>query len=132
MREASVVSGAYKNTDISVEDNLLDGSIADRYVVGDAYVLTLKNEEVCFGGVKLNQLNETAFLNNANKVYLPKTEGMNVASYSFRFGEGTTGIGEVKGENGEVKAIYDLTGRRAEAITAPGIYIVGGKKVLVK
>ncbi len=116
----------------TVETNLLEGSIADRYVVGDAYVLTLKNEEVCFGGVKLNQLNETAFLNNANKVYLPKTEGMNVASYSFRFGEGTTGISEVKGESGEVKAIFDLTGRRVEAITAPGIYIINGKKVLVK
>jgi hypothetical protein len=38
----------------------------------------------------------------------------------------------VKGENGEVKTIYDLTGRRVENITAPGIYIVNGKKVLVK
>ena len=52
---------------------------------------------------------------------------------------GTTGIENVKAEptvdasqNGEVKVIYDLTGRRIEAITAPGIYIVGGKKVLVK
>ena len=54
------------------------------------------------------------------------------AYYSFRFGEGTTGINEVKGENGNVKTIYDLTGRRIEAITAPGIYIVNGKKVLVK
>ena len=112
--------------------NLLKGSIADRYVVGDAYVLTLKNEEVCFGGVMLNQLNETAFLNNENKAYLPKTTGMNVASYSFRFGEGTTGISEVKGESGNVKVIFDLTGRRVEAITAPGIYVVGGRKVLVK
>ena len=40
--------------------------------------------------------------------------------------------GEVKGENGEVKTIYDLTGRKVEAITAPGIYIVNGKKTLVK
>ncbi len=43
-----------------------------------------------------------------------------------------TGINEVKGENGKVKAIYDLTGRRIDAITAPGIYIVNGKKTLVK
>jgi hypothetical protein len=43
-----------------------------------------------------------------------------------------TGIEEVKGENGEVKAIYDLQGRKLEQITAPGIYIVNGKKVLVK
>ena len=44
----------------------------------------------------------------------------------------TTAIDEVKGENGKVKAIYDLTGRRIDAITAPGIYIVTGKKTLVK
>ena len=31
-----------------------------------------------------------------------------------------------------VKGIYDLFGRRIDAITAPGLYIVNGKKVLVK
>ena len=31
-----------------------------------------------------------------------------------------------------VKTIYDLTGRRIENITNAGIYIVNGKKVLVK
>ena len=42
------------------------------------------------------------------------------------------GISEVNGENGNVKTIYDLTGRKIENITTPGIYIVNGKKVLVK
>lgn len=45
---------------------------------------------------------------------------------------GVTGIEDVKGENGKVKTIFDLTGRRIETITVPGIYIVDGKKVLVK
>ena len=44
----------------------------------------------------------------------------------------TTGVEEVKTENGEAKAIYDLTGRKLEQVTAPGVYIVGGKKVFVK
>ena len=52
-----------------------------------------------------------------------------VTAYEFT---GTTGIENVKGENGKVKTIFDLTGRRIESITAPGIYIVDGKKVLVK
>ena len=42
-----------------------------------------------------------------------------------------TGVEEVKAENGEVKAIYDLTGRKV-AEPVKGIYIIDGKKVLVK
>ena len=53
------------------------------------------------------------------------------ASYSFAFGEGTTGVENVEVENAS-NVIYDLTGRRVEEIAAPGIYIVNGKKVLVK
>ncbi len=41
------------------------------------------------------------------------------------------GIENVEGENGET-VIFDITGRKIETITAPGIYIVNGKKVLVK
>ncbi|MBQ5627693.1 MAG: copper resistance protein CopC, partial [Bacteroidaceae bacterium] len=44
---------------------------------------------------------------------------------------GTTGIENVDAE-AEKDVIHDLTGRKIETITKPGIYIVGGKKVLVK
>ncbi len=44
---------------------------------------------------------------------------------------GESSIDDVVVENGE-KVIYDLTGRRIENITKAGIYIVNGKKVLVK
>jgi hypothetical protein len=37
----------------------------------------------------------------------------------------------VKGENGNVKTIYDLQGRKLVKVTSPGIYIVDGKKVYV-
>ena len=115
-----------------IETNLLEGSIADRYVAADAYVLGINNEEVGLYTATKNQLTNTAFKNNANKAYLPKTAGMNAASYSFRFGEGTTGIDQITENREQSTAIFDLTGRRVEAISAPGIYIVGGRKVLVK
>ncbi|MBR4065624.1 MAG: hypothetical protein IKJ97_02620 [Bacteroidaceae bacterium] len=115
-----------------IETNLLEGSIADRYVAADAYVLGINNEEVGLYTATKNQLTNTAFKNNANKAYLPKTAGMNAASYSFRFGEGTTGIDQITDNREQSTAIFDLTGRRVEAISAPGIYIINGKKVLVK
>ncbi|MBQ5895139.1 MAG: leucine-rich repeat domain-containing protein [Bacteroidaceae bacterium] len=40
-------------------------------------------------------------------------------------------VDEMKGENGEVKTIYDLQGREV-TIPTTGIYIINGKKVLVK
>ena len=114
--------------------NLLKGTTVKTYITEDAYVLTpdaTSEVGVCFGKAIKNQLDGTAWLNNANKAYLPASVANGVASYSFRFDEGTTGVENVEVENA-VNVIYDLTGRRVDAITAPGIYIVGGKKVLVK
>lgn len=53
-------------------------------------------------------------------------------SLNIRFDEGeTTDIDEVKGEGEKVKTVYDLQGRVVENPTS-GIYIIDGKKVLVK
>ena len=48
------------------------------------------------------------------------------------YNEDQTSIEDVKGENGNVKTIYDLQGHKVKNITKGGIYIVGGRKVLVK
>lgn len=67
----------------------------------------------------------------ANRAYLPMEESTKVVSFGFRFG-GTTGIEYIYtgGETGN--EIYDLCGRKLKEITEQGIYIVNGKKVLVK
>lgn len=44
----------------------------------------------------------------------------------------TDGIENTVVENNTVEGIFDLLGRKLDAITAPGLYIVNGKKVIVK
>ena len=61
----------------------------------------------------------------------PYTWGGSVWTFEKSNVQVETGITEVEGENAEVKGIFDLSGRRVENPTT-GIYIVNGKKVLVK
>ena len=114
----------------AIEGNALRGSVAATYytTAGTYYALAVVDGEV---GFYKDAFNNSRFQNNSHKAYLYVEGTQNAASYSFRFGEGTTAIENVEVEN-EVKAIFDLTGRRVEEITAPGIYIINGKKVLVK
>ena len=44
----------------------------------------------------------------------------------------TANIENIAVEENVVKGIFDLTGRKLDAITAPGLYIVNGKKMIVK
>ena len=116
--------------------NLLQGTAVATYITDDAYVLTADDTSengVCFGRAIKNQLDGTAWLNNANKAYLPASAVPNktVAFYGFDW-DGTTGIDEMTEQRAESKEIYDLTGRRVEEITAPGIYIVNGVKRVVR
>ncbi len=129
---ALTVLGANEATE---NGNLLKGTAEEDIIVkedGKEYYVLADGENGLGFYVAGNGGDNTAFKNWANKAYLvlPKQEDENAAYFSFRF-PGTTAIEGVEVEN-EVKTIYDLTGRRVEAITAPGIYIVNGKKVLVK
>ncbi|MDO5461580.1 MAG: family 20 glycosylhydrolase [Bacteroidales bacterium] len=61
----------------------------------------------------------------------PYTWGASVWTLEKSSVEVETGISELKGENGNVKTMYDLQGRKIENPTK-GIYIINGKKILVK
>ena len=50
---------------------------------------------------------------------------------TYTYSNGETGIEEVKSESGKMKTIYDLQGRKVEN-PSKGIYIINGKKTLVK
>lgn len=110
-----------------VDDNVLLGTVAADYIVGDAYVLSKPaGKEVGFYRATLNKLDGTAFYLSSHKSYLPASAAQGSAFYGLRIG-GTTGITEVETAPAE-DVIYDLTGRRVTKIFAPGIYIVNGVK----
>ena len=122
----------YSGEVTEVAGNLLQGTMTNTYIEEEAYVLGKVDGVI---GLYKALMTDGQWLNNANKAYLPVSEvptsAQGAASFSFRFGEGTTAIENVEVENAS-NVIYDLTGRKVNEITAPGIYIVGGKKVLVK
>ena len=123
----------------NVEGNLLRGTAEDTYIAGDAYVLANSANGIGLYGAILNKDAEgndgtTHFKNNANRAYLPAdvVPASAALSAGFRFDfSGTTAIEEVETENAET-VIYDLTGRRVNEITKAGVYVVNGRKVLVK
>ncbi len=113
--------------------NALRGSAPATYYTeaGTYYALAQVDGEV---GFYKDEFNNSRFQNNSHKAYLyvASEAAASAASYSFRFGEGTTGIDQITDNREQSTAIYDLQGRRVSEITEKGIYIVGGKKVLVK
>ena len=111
-----------------VTGNLLEGTATATEINVEAYVLGIVDNKV---GLYKAEMTDGTWLNNANKAYLPASVANGAASYSFRFGEGTTGVEKVEIRN-EKSEIYDLTGRRVENISAPGIYLVNGVKKLVR
>ena len=120
----------YSGEVTEVTGNLLKGTMANTHISEEAYVLGKVDGVI---GLYKALMTDGKWLNNANKAYLPMSAVANKSAQFFGFDwEGTTGVDEMKEQRAESKEIYDLTGRKVETITERGIYIVGGKKVLVK
>lgn len=100
--------------------NLL--KISDGTVVNGAYVLAKKNDVVGFykwaGGAL-----------SPGKVYVePSSAAREFIGFNF---DEVTGINEVKNEKETVNGIFDLQGRKV-VTPSKGLYIVNGKKVVIK
>jgi hypothetical protein len=138
----------YTTTDANTPtETVLGGSLYQKYVKcdddKDYYKLMIKGGEAKMywmykefnaAGVSQGSTNDGGHIKcSANKIYMALPQREQAASFGMRFKESeTTGAQEVKTENGEVKTIYDLQGRKLTEITQPGFYIINGKKVYVK
>lgn len=129
--------------------NWLDGTHDARFISEtDGYthqILSKKNGEVGMYKVTMKSAAERGityistekklFINQSHRAWLCyPTATISASGYSFAIGgtgHDTTGIDEVKGENGKAKGVYDLQGRKIDNPTK-GIYIIDGKKILIK
>ena len=125
--EYELIVGETATADVT--GNLLEGTATATEIIVEAYVLG----NVDGVGLYKAKMTDGKWLNNANKAYLPASAVPNksVAFYGFDW-DGTTGIDQITDNREQSTAIYDLTGRRIESITAPGIYIVNGVKKLIR
>ena len=115
-------------TDEAGTGNYSDNSLVGTKIAisnpGNAYVLNKGN-----AGIGFYKLKDTGTI-GANKAYLTYSGGGD-ARESFGFGN-TTSINDVRGQKEEVRGeYYDLQGRRVSQPTR-GLYIVNGKKVVIK
>lgn len=104
-------------------NNVLSSSAgAAKEIAAGCYVLSAKNGVAGFYPT-------TAGTIAMNKAYIETAGGQSAVEIRL---PGTTGVDEITGNRVQSTVIYDLTGRRIEAITSPGIYIVDGVKKLVR
>lgn len=120
---------------VAPEGNLLHGSVeaTKTHVEGATAYYKLAQGEEGLGFYWANA-NGTAFTNGANKAYLAIKGNMSQMR-GFSFESMTTGINNVVANTNNSKnaVIYDLNGRRINTLNAAkGVYIVNGKKVIVK
>ncbi len=121
------------DSDATLSDNEMEPNVARALVAKDGadgktnYILS---NEAAGVGFYLAADGDGAYL-PAHRAYLSTTATASAPFLSFD--EGTTGIGATLNDNGEMinDKVYDLSGRRVAQPTK-GIYIINGKKVVVK
>ena len=129
----------------AVVDNIFKGTLWKQTITrnnNDAYYI-LANQDLTPDDGKDNKVvgfykpkSDEDFVSSANKAYLhipAVATAQQSAFFSLRFEDGTTtGIEDLFDEEVRPAMIFDLQGRRILNIENPGLYIINGRKVLVK
>ena len=119
----------------SYNTNLLEGSIAKSIVTSEAYVLSEQNGAIGLYKAMMNQTDNSAFLNNGHKAYLPIAELSALQpSNGWRFvidGDSSTAVDEIHNDTYD-EELYDLTGRKLKSTMHQGIYRSNGKKIYIR
>lgn len=126
--------------EVAPADNLLHGSVTEGIIQiegAKAYYKLADDPKEGLGFYWANENNADDFCVNAahKAVLVVMTEGLSQMR-GFSFDSMTTGINHVvaNAEQAKHTVIYDLNGRRVNSLNAAakGVYIVNGKKIIVK
>lgn len=119
--------------------NYLKGSVVSAMTTGencDFYKLSYDSNNAGELGFYYGAEDGAPFMNGAYKAYLalPKTLGAPLLGFSLD-GSVSTGVGQLPVADVPA-AVYDLSGRRLSGASSQslgrGVYVIGGKKVIVK
>ena len=111
-------------TGVSPEDNALSGTIAAATVTANENYVLSKNSSDVVGFYKYSGTEMPGF-----KAYLHQ-EGSNIKAFSFSFEDIEDAIRAIESKDSGFD-IYDIAGRRVQQ-ARKGLYIINGKKVMVK
>ena len=126
--ETNLLVGTTVNANISKESYVLDNSTEPSFIKA---VYNVNTDTTNDGTEEEPNVTYEAYLNNAFCAYLPKADDMTADYYTLSIHEDdeTTAIENVEMIN-EKEEIFDITGRKVNAITTRGIYIINGNKVI--
>ena len=125
------------NDEGETAENMLRGSDEDEETTGgDIYLMLSLNEkgDPASVGFYYGAANGEAFINGAHKAYLALTAEQAAGVNCFLFDGIASGISHIENTTSVSEDIYTVSGVRVskQAQLPKGIYIVGGKKVVVK